>query len=263
MPDEGKMGKHRHGKRRKLSCTETAAGSAVQSLPTWLEAATRQDDVASPSPTHVWPARLDKVLTEPLRQALASEGFSACTDLASLLPQELIELDTTLSLHTAESIVQIAAKITQANFVGAEEPTTDFSLVKHRVAICKLQPIQTQKSTFALSATEQRALPVKGKNRRSYFLELLWFVYLIMGPAGLLWSPEVAHDVDLAKSAFLMKFQSHSDDQLAPPSMIAEKVSSNRLLLATSPLLEESSERRGNSNPSGRLVKTVSAFPGG
>ena len=223
LPERGKMGKHRHGKRRKLSCTEPAAGSAAQSLPTWLEAATRHDDDASPSSTHVWPARLDKVLTEPLRQALAREGFSACTDLASLLPQELIELDTTLTLHTAEIILQIAAKITQANFDEAEEPTTDFSLVKNRVAICKLQPIQTQKSTFAISATEQSALPVKGKNRRSYFLEILWFVCLIMGPAGLLWSPEVVHDVDLAKSAFFMKFQAHSDDQLAPPSNIMKR----------------------------------------
>ena len=136
------MGKHRHGKRRKLSCAEQETGSAVHSLPTWLEAATRHVDAASPSPTHVWPARLDRVLTEPLRRALASEGFSACTDLAPLLPQELIELDTTLSLHTAESIVQITAKITQGILDGAEEPTIDFCVVENGVAICKLQPIQ-------------------------------------------------------------------------------------------------------------------------
>ena len=105
--EEGKMGKHRHGKRRNLSCAEPEARSAVQALPTGLEAAKRQEDAASPSPTHVGPARLDRVLTEPLRRALASEGFSACTDLASLLPQELIELDTTLSLHTAESICKL------------------------------------------------------------------------------------------------------------------------------------------------------------
>ena len=219
------MSKHNHGKRRKLTCPEPAAESAVRSLPTWLEAATQQDDAASSSSTHVWPVRLARVMTPPLRQALAREGFSACSDLASLLPEELVELDSTLSLHTAESILQIATKIAQAKFDDAEvAPTTDFSLVKERVAICKLQPIHTQKSSFALSATEQGALPVKGKkNRRQYFLEILWFVYLIMGPAGLLWCTEVEHDVNLAKSAFLMKIQAHSDDQLAPPSNIMKR----------------------------------------
>ena len=120
------------------------------------EVATQQDEAASSSSSHVWPVMLDKVMTQPLRQALAREGFSACTDLTSLLPQELVELDSTLSLHTAESILQIAAKITQANSDDAEvAPTTDFSLVKDWVAICKLQPIHTQKSAFALSKAEQ------------------------------------------------------------------------------------------------------------
>ena len=218
------MGNYKQGERRKLTCSEPAAELAARPLPSWLETAAQQDDAASSSSKHAWPVRLDRVMTMPLRQALATEGFSACTDMASILPEELVEMDSTSNIRTAESILQIAIRISQADSEDAEAATTtDFSLVEKRVAICKLQPIHTQKSSFALSATEQRALPVKGKSRRHFYLEILWFVYLIMGPAGILWSTEVEHDVNLAKSAFLMKFQAHGDDQLAPPSNIMKR----------------------------------------
>ena len=82
------MGKHKHGKRRKLTCPEPTAELAAMPLPSWLEKAAQQDDAASLSSKHAWPVRLDRVMTLPLRQALATEGFSACTDLASILPEE-------------------------------------------------------------------------------------------------------------------------------------------------------------------------------
>jgi hypothetical protein len=218
------MGKHKHGKRKRPSDQVPAAESAVRPLPSWLETAAQQNSAASPTSSQAWPVRLDRLLTPALRTALVTEGFSTCADLAALLPYELVELDSTLSIPAADSILQSAAKHALVELNDpADSKIADFTLVAKRVAICKLQPIQIQKSSFSLSASEQKALPVKGKDRRQYFLEILWFVFMIMGPTGLLWSVEVEHDANLAKSAFLMKFQTHSEDQLAPPANIMKR----------------------------------------
>jgi hypothetical protein len=125
---------------------------------------------------------------------------------AALLPSELIELDSELEFSAASLVIQVASRLVLVTLPDAPSATPDLEVISKRIKVCKLQPIQVQKSSLTLTTIEQRAMPVMQKNRRSYFMEILWFIFLFMGPTGLLWSDEVQHDVNLAKSAFLMKF---------------------------------------------------------
>ena len=197
-----------------------AKDEAGSYIPSWLSQAAEHSASKDYSNASCWPARFDRLLTARLRSQLQAEQFCTLSDVAGLLPCEVQELDDSLPLQAATAVIEVASRLARNDNCEALEQSgsgPSFSLLSTRVQVCKLQPIQVQRSSFVLTATEQKALPIQGKDRRQYFLELLWFVFMVIGSAGLLWSADVASDPDAAKAGFLMKFSTMSVEQLAPP----------------------------------------------
>jgi hypothetical protein len=123
-----------------------------------------------------------------------------------------------MEISTADPAVQIAPRLTLNEAPPTLEP--DLEAISKQVAVCKLQPFQMQKPSFSLTAVEQRAMPVKQKYHKSYSLVILWFSYMVLGPAHLLCREEVKYDIDLAKKASLTKFQGHTEDRLPPINLV-------------------------------------------
>ena len=192
------------------------AGSYITS---WLSQAAEHSASNDHSHASSWPARFDRLWTARLSSQLQAEQFCTLSDVAGLLPGEVQELDNSLSLQAASAVIEVASRLAEEDICEAVEQTCSspsFSLLSNRVQACKLQPIQVQCSSLILTATEQKALPTQGKDWRQYFLVLLWFVFMVIGFAGLLWSSDVASDPNAAKAGFSMRFSTMSIEQLAP-----------------------------------------------
>jgi hypothetical protein len=204
------MAKHIHGRRRKASLVPITETTAATGLPSRLGRASQRGFAEVQNQPHSWPQKLDRLLPSTLKKVLLKVGLDTCFDIGALLPSELLELDSNLNL----SAVNLVRKLLPS--WRLRQCLLHHWL--HQIWILLLSIFQ-----FANFNIEQTAMPVRQQCRRSYFLEVVWVIYMIMGPVGLLWSNEIQHDVNLAKYAVLMKFQGHTENQLAPTCNLMKK----------------------------------------